>query len=74
MSNEGDENWKCGVCYVNVDVCVYSVFLLQDDRMCVPKRMGMGVTINFGKVEGVGLFVFLLAIPIISVLLICLFL
>ena len=41
--------------------------------MCVPKRMGMGVTVNFGNAEGVGLFVFLLAVPILVVLLICLF-
>ena len=47
------KNWSCGIYRSRMDT-----------RMMVPKRRGFGWTINFGKRNGVILFVALLTLPL----------
>jgi uncharacterized membrane protein len=54
------KNWSCGLFYRS----------RTDTRMMVPKRRGFGWTINFGKRNGVILFVALLALPLVIFLVI----
>jgi len=56
------ENWPGGVYRSRIDT-----------RMIVPKRRGIGVTINFGHRKAVLLSVALLAIPLVVITLVFLF-
>jgi len=53
------KNWSCGV-YCS----------RRDNRMMVPKCRGFGWTINFGKRNGVIIFVTLLSLPLVIFLVI----
>ena len=60
---ESDSNyWVCG-CYRNQD----------DDRVLVPKRYGIGYTVNLGNPVGVSLLVVILLLPVVTVGLVLLF-
>ena len=45
----------------------------QDDRVCVPKRAGMGYTVNLGNTCGISTMIAIILIPIVIVALILLF-
>ncbi len=60
VSNNSDDDslWKAGVLYYNKN----------DTRMMVPKRFGVGYTINFGRPVGLVIFILLISIPVIVVI------
>ncbi|MBM2621843.1 hypothetical protein JIG36_40700 [Actinoplanes sp. LDG1-06] len=53
-----DEHWRAGMFYVNRD----------DPRLLVPRRSGLGWTVNFGHPAGWAVLTLLLAIPVAGVL------
>ncbi|KAK8810836.1 hypothetical protein WA556_003920, partial [Blastocystis sp. ATCC 50177/Nand II] len=62
LKNQGllDEDeqhyWKCGCCYINDN----------DERLCVPNRLGGGWTVNLGNPLGVSLLLILILCPIVG--------
>ncbi|KNB46788.1 hypothetical protein JH06_3678 [Blastocystis sp. subtype 4] len=64
LTGPEDNNWQYGCIYCNID----------DDAVCVPKRVGIGYTINLGNSCGVTTCIALVVVPIIIVGLILLFL
>ncbi len=58
-SNSDDDSlWKAGVLYYNKN----------DTRLMVPKRFGVGYTINFGRPAGLVIFILLISIPVAVVI------
>ena len=55
---DDDTLWKAGVIYINRD----------DTRMFVPKRFGVGYTLNFGHPGSLALIIALIAIPVITLI------
>lgn len=55
---DDDSLWKAGVIYVNRD----------DTRMFVPKRFGVGYTLNFGHPGSLAIIIALIAIPAIALI------
>jgi uncharacterized membrane protein len=54
-----DDHWKCGVFYVNRD----------DAALFVPKRFGIGYTLNFGHVSAWLIMVLVLVLPLVLLVL-----
>ena len=52
---------------------VLCLFQYKDDRVLIPKRYGIGYTVNLGNPVGVSLLVVILLLPVVTVGLVLLF-